>query len=373
MNTKYKFKSIIIVCAVVLIASACASPATPEPAKEEQPEVESGTSCKYGENGKCKVVLVNSFVGNDWRVQMQNSATAAGKKEPFLSEWDFSILNTENTAEAQNAAVENLIAQGVDALLYDAVSDTSADDVIKRACDAGIKVVSFDVTSKVDACQVRIELDFYTAALASGRWFGHKLDCQGNVIMDKGMQGVSLAEDIYRGNIDGMKEICDDKINIVGEYYGNFAATEQEPQISALLSTNPDVQAVLGEADVVTIASAFKAAGLNPPAMRGAGSNANMVACLEPGVECFLSSNTPSVSIGAMDVAYKLLHGEDVPKIVPYPIQHFATDTSFEVGEPYEKIEEGVNAFPDLPPGFQPAYNWPGAMVTITLDEAMGK
>src|SRR5690349_20087241 len=50
-----------------------------------------------GTNGKYRVALVNSFIGNDWRVQMQNSAVAVSKHEPFNTEWEFSVLNTDNT------------------------------------------------------------------------------------------------------------------------------------------------------------------------------------------------------------------------------------------------------------------------------------
>jgi ribose transport system substrate-binding protein len=103
--------------------------------------------CKYGEGGKCRVVLSNSFIGNDWRIQMQNTAKAAAKYEPFASTFDFEILNTEYSPEAQNAALDNLLLEGVDAVLLDAYGPAAHNDWIERAVDAGVKVVSFDIVS----------------------------------------------------------------------------------------------------------------------------------------------------------------------------------------------------------------------------------
>ena len=37
--------------------------------------------CKHGKDGKCRVVLSNSFIGNDWRIQMQNTAKAAASAD----------------------------------------------------------------------------------------------------------------------------------------------------------------------------------------------------------------------------------------------------------------------------------------------------
>ena len=280
-----------------LIAAMGTTPATVAQDGSEPAIVQGRTGPGLGENGKFRVVLVNSFIGNDWRVQMQNSAEIASKKEPYASEWEFSILNTDNTAEAQNAALENLLAQGVDAILLDSQSDTNAAEIVKRACEQNIMVVSFDVPQQVSAsCHVRIEPDFFEASKVTGRWVGNALGCQGNVIMDRGLQGVSIADDIYNGNLEGMKEVCGDSIKIVGDYYGEFSATKQEGLISALLASNRDVQGVLGQADCVTIASAFADAELPMPVLRCAGSNANLVLCVRR-MNCIASSNTP-VSIG---------------------------------------------------------------------------
>ena len=43
-----------------------------------------------------------------------------------------------------------------------------------------------------------------------------------------------------------------------------------------------------------------------------------------------------------------------------------------EHGDRQELLEIGVNAFPDLPLGFGTFFNWPDAIVQITVEEAAG-
>lgn len=346
---------------------------------------------------KCKVVLVNSFLGNDYRIQMQRAAAAAATYEPYASSFDFSILNTENTPEAQRAGLQNLLAEGLDVILLNAVDDQSVNDVVEDMCDAGVLVITFDITAKAESCEYRVEFDFYNWAIDAGIWLAVATTQDGvrplNVIMDRGLQGVSIADDIFNGGLEGMKSVVgEENINIVGEYYGEFAEGPQEPLVSAILAANPGTQIdiVFTQGYCTTIASAFKNAGLDyTPAMYCQGYNANQLLCAEDGMSCFINAASFSGSIGSMDTAYRLLSDEAVECadgstrsleddwaecILPWGTRYYVTEI-LDIGENsdrQEKLEIGVNAFPDLPLGFGPYFNWPGALVQITVGEAAG-
>jgi len=369
-------------------ANAPATPA-PEPTKEaaaptapQKTAAEMG--CKYGKDGKCRVVLVNSFLGNDYRIQMQRSAEAASKYEPYASVVDFSILNTENTPEAQRAGLENLLAEGVDAILLNAVDNTSVNDLVEKACSKDVKVVTFDITAKPGACEKAIDFGFCNWAYDAGQWEALAAGADKhpiNVIMDKGLQGVDIADDIYRCGLEGMYKVAPkENIKIVGEYYGEFAEGVQEPLISAILAANPDkkIDLVHTQGYCTTVKSAFENAGLDYlPIMYCQGYNANAVLCTQKGVNCVVQLDTFAGSIGALDTAYRWMAGEEVPAQIPWPTDFGVTIPGIDitVRTPSAKVsmlETGVNAFPDLPPGFGPLYNWPGAYVQITVEEAAG-
>ncbi len=387
-----KGKKLYVILGLVLITSlmlaACKAAETPAPATEEpaapateEPAAERLCPNGHGKDGKCRVVLVNSFLGNDYRIQMQRACAAAATHEPYASVIDFEILNTENTPEAQRAGLENLIAEGVDAILLDAVDNTSVNDIVAKACDNGVVVVTFDITARPGACEYAIEFDFYQWSFDAGKWLALATGADKhpvNVIMDRGLQAVEVADRIYQGGLDGMLSVApEENINIIGEYYGEFAEGPQEPLISAILAANPNekVDVVFTQGYCTTVVSAFENAGLDYlPAMYCQAYNVNAVLCAEPGRVCFVNMDPNPGSIGSLDTAYRLFKGEDVPKEQAWPASYVVTDASISIGRPdvTSQLEIGVNAFPDLPPGFQPQYNWPGALVQISLEEATG-
>ena len=90
------------------------------------------------------IYLSNNFVGNDWRQQMERVADRLGDKGPLAGRVDLKIENVENTVQAQINSLNNIIRQKPDAILVDAGSDSALNPTIKKACDAGIVVISFD-------------------------------------------------------------------------------------------------------------------------------------------------------------------------------------------------------------------------------------
>ena len=104
-----------------------------------------GASAKaMAEGKKYTIYLSNNFVGNDWRQQMERVATVSVNKGPLAGRVDLKIQNVENTVQAQINSLNNIIRAKPDAILVDAGSDTALNPTIKKACDAGIVVVSFD-------------------------------------------------------------------------------------------------------------------------------------------------------------------------------------------------------------------------------------
>lgn len=84
-----------IACAVALTAtiSAAAAPAA-----------------KAADMKAYSAVLVNNFMGNSWRALMERSAQLLIDKPPLRGRIkDLRIINTDNTAAAQNAVISNLI------------------------------------------------------------------------------------------------------------------------------------------------------------------------------------------------------------------------------------------------------------------------
>ena len=76
---------------------------------------------------------------------MEAIAEYVASQEPYASRCELTIVNSENDAESQSASIDAMAAQGYDCILVDPASETGVNQAIQRACDAGIKVVVFDL------------------------------------------------------------------------------------------------------------------------------------------------------------------------------------------------------------------------------------
>ena len=75
---------------------------------------------------------------------MERVAEVSVNKGPLDGRVDLQIENVENTVQAQINSLNNIIRQKPDAILVDAGSAAALNPTIKKACDAGIVVISFD-------------------------------------------------------------------------------------------------------------------------------------------------------------------------------------------------------------------------------------
>ena len=108
--------------------------------------VASGASARgtKSEAGPYKIALANSFIGNTWRVEMENLFKAGCKMPPYTVEVTCSVYNSGNDVGKQTQQISNLISSDVDAIVLNAASPTGLNGIIKQACSRGIVVVSFD-------------------------------------------------------------------------------------------------------------------------------------------------------------------------------------------------------------------------------------
>ena len=95
---------------------------------------------------KLKIALSNSFIGNKWRIEMENLFKAALQMEPYKTEVEGSWFNSGNDVSKQSQQISNLISQRVDAILIDAASPTGLNGILHQAIERGILCVSFDNT-----------------------------------------------------------------------------------------------------------------------------------------------------------------------------------------------------------------------------------
>ena len=93
---------------------------------------------------KFTIALSNSFIGNKWRIEMENDFKSACATKPYTTAVTCSVYNSGNDVSKQTQQISNLVSQHVDAILVDAASGTGLNGIIGQACARGILVVAYD-------------------------------------------------------------------------------------------------------------------------------------------------------------------------------------------------------------------------------------
>lgn len=322
------------------------------------------------EGDKYKIALSNSYMGNDWRQQMERIAEYVASQEPYASRCELTIVNCDNDAESQAASIDALAQQGYDCILVDPASETGVNQAIKRACDTGIKVVVFDQPASVsheNCWHVRIDGARSYSILAT--WMAEAIGGEGNVVLDQGLQGAAEAELEYNASKSVFESY--EGINIVADYQSNYGLSEGEQALASVIAANPDIDAVTTQGYVASVINAFKKAGLDIPVSCGGGYNGNLIALVDNDAQGIIDVYIAGLSAIALNYAIRIMDGEEMAEETIVDCAFIATSNEYDMGEyadvPIEVVEEDVNYFRDQPDEMI----WPAVPSTFGLDIPM--
>jgi ribose transport system substrate-binding protein len=354
--------ALVAACAALALGvAACGSSGTPS---------SGGASASSGGGKKAYTVyLSNSFLGNDWRQQMERTASAAATLAPLAGHVKLTVVNTDNDPTKQIQSLNQIILKKPDAILVDASSPDALDPTVQRACAQGIKVISFDQAVTAD-CAWKVNTDFNISAAIGARWLAETLHGKGTVLMDRGLAGNPVSLTMVQGFQKVLKAYPG--IKIAGTYESQYALAPEEQAASSLIAAHPQIDGVLSQSYGTGVQKALQKAGRPPVAMYAQAYNGSFVQCATTkGIQCAITSNPATLGAEALKRAVDLLDGKQVPKTVILPSPAFETNDVSVPGTTFEKIVLGKSAFPDLPPGatlpFSPSWT------TITSAQALGK
>ena len=322
---------------------------------------------------KYTIYLSNNFVGNDWRQQMERVATVSVSKGPLKDRVDLRIENVENTVQAQINSLNNIIREKPDAILVDAGSDSALNPTIKKACDAGIVVISFDQVV-TEPCAYALASDWDRIPAVMAEWLATQLGGKGNVILDRGLAGAPISAQLQGGYEKVLANYPD--IKVVGYYNGDYALGPEQTGVASLLAANPQVDGILTQGYGSGAIQALKDAGRPIVPVVGFSYNVAALTCAQTeGAKCILGSNPAYLSSEAIKLAVDILDTGKRPAERSVSVKgDFVTTTPFDSklypGTKMQVIKIGENAFPDQAPGLTLPItpDW----VDITAAEAAG-
>jgi len=322
-----------------------------------------------------KIYLSNNFVGNDWRQQMERVAEVSVKKGPLAGRVDLKIENVEGTVQAQINSLNNIIRAKPDAILIDAASAEALNPTIKKACDAGIVVVSFDQVVS-EPCAYALESDWTRIPAVLAEWMAASLNGKGKVFVDRGLAGAPISAQLEKGYLDVLAKYPG--IEVIGNYNGEYALGPEQAGVASLLAAHPEVDGILTQGYGSGAIKALQDAGRKIVPVTAFSYNVAATTCAQTeGAACILGSNPAYLSSEAIKLAVDILDGKPKPadRHILVNGDFLATNGGEWKSTLYpdaviQKIEIGKNAWPDRPPGLTLPItpDW----VEITAQEAAG-
>lgn len=194
-------------------------------------------------SGRAKIGLITKTDTNPYFVELRNAASAAAKAQGA----DFIALagQFDGDNDGQVRAIENMLQQGVNAILITPNSSTGVLAAIDRARKAGVLVIALDTaTDPADAVDATFATDNVAAGREQGAYVKAALGgAQPKVLMIDGTAGSTVDTYRHNGFLQGMG-LTDNSPEILGRDQANGDQSTAQQKMENLLQRSTDINAV---------------------------------------------------------------------------------------------------------------------------------
>lgn len=287
-------------------ASSVASSAAAEPASSAA-EAPASSPAAAGTGKTDYVVGVsNTLAGNGWREQMicsvKAQALASGKVKKVIA------ISKNGGPTEQIQDLQNLISQGVNAIIVNPSDREKLNPVIQQATKKGIVVVSVDQAVSEQSAYVATN-DQVAYGREGAKWLADKIGGKGSVLYMRGIDGVPADSDRDKG----FKEVMSANPNIkVKEVFTGWDFTKGG-DIAVQELTSKDYDGVWTSGIDYTVVNAFKTVGKKPVPVVGADTNQFIAQLLEGNPGAAVTNPAVIGGVGTA-IALDVLEGKKVER-----------------------------------------------------------
>jgi len=306
-----------------------------------------------------KIVLSNSFIGNTWRVEMENEFRAACQMPPFKTLVTCSWFNSGNDVSAQTKQMDDIISSHPDAIIINAASPTGLNGVIGQACAQNILVVSYDnvVTAP---CALKVNTDQFQFGKTLAQYLvdnlpGHK----GNVIMVTGVPGTHVDQQRNAGADSVWAQ--NSGVKVIARYSGMWASGVAQTATAAQLASLGKIDGVWCQGGTDGVIRALMAAHRAfPIPVAGEAENGfrqMMLQYKSKGFKAISIGQPPFLVLVSLELAVEVLQGKHAKANITIPFPSVTTNT----------VREGETTFKSLASSFFADFTDSGPKATLKL------
>jgi len=195
--------------------------------------------------GPYKVGLANGFNGNSWRQQMvaefQNACNTTYKAQ--ISSCTAVDANSVDATQIQQ--INDFVSQGYDIILVDPTSATAENQAIDQARAAGVQVVTFDSSSsQTSQSAIMVGEDQTAIGTKTGQWLASQLQSGDQIVDLTGIDGNPISQDRDNGAIAALQAAG---ITSVASAPTNWDYATAKTAFTSLLAANPNIKGVYSQ------------------------------------------------------------------------------------------------------------------------------
>jgi len=264
------------------------------------------------------VGLVMKSLANEFFKTMEEGAQKFAKEDGTF-ELIAVGMNSETDIDTQVSAMENFMAKKVDLIVVAPADSVGMVASVKKAVDAGITVVNFDVTLDKQALKesglgedfLFVGPDNAAGSEIVGDYLGKTLGEGAKVIIIEGNPGADNAKQRKEGFMRSIEKF---KLNLLDSKTAHWETEEANTLMTNLLTKYPDVQGVMCANDsmVLGVEKAIAAAGKTGQIQIVGFDNIGAVQKLikEGKVLATIDQFGPEMAANAIKVGMRILKGE---------------------------------------------------------------
>ncbi|MET4564663.1 ribose ABC transporter substrate-binding protein RbsB [Bacillus subtilis] len=229
------------------------------------------------------------------------------------------IVDAQNDSSKQTSDVEDLIQQGVDALLINPTDSSAISTAVESANAVGVPVVTIDRSAEQGKVETLVASDNVKGGEMAAAFIADKLGKGAKVAELEGVPGASATRE--RGS--GFHNIADQKLQVVTKQSADFDRTKGLTVMENLLQGHPDIQAVFAHNDEMALGAleAINSSGKDILVI-GFDGNKDALSSIKDGKLSATVAQQPEL-IGklATEAADDILHGKKVQKTISAPLK----------------------------------------------------
>ncbi len=277
----------------------------------------SGNGDGGGDGDKPKIGILAPAVTHGWVAAVAYHAENHIKS--YSDEVDYKIY-TSNNAEEMTSQLDDLLTWGVDAIVAFPQWE-GMETPIQRAINEGVTVVNFDIEIAVDGVY-RVSGDNYDMGVQGAKYIVDKIGTEGTVVILEVPSSGSVSELRKAGFLDTVAEIAPDLELLT--YATKFTREDGLKDMADILTSVDHIDAVYSMDDETSIGAlqAIREAGRTDiKVITGGGGMQEYFKMMPENEDIWLQSAlySPAMVKDAIDVAVKLLKGEEVEKEIIIP------------------------------------------------------